>query len=1179
MNHIKKLLAILLCLCLMASLCTFAFAEGEEEESIFVTSETQLTVGTNRLSLTDNTKITVFEFVSTQSGIYRFTLTGSSAKLYTVDGSTFYMFNPVEQTTKKFEKEIKDSYVGAPMLVGVMARGNVSVKIERIGDASFDVAAQPYETYEPTATLKKFTKPAGMALTYVDVTKPHTAVPDSEGNYRLDSVNGPVLYIDLANAPYVPIAAAASNGNMKVILYKPDGSFDKKIEFITCINKYYGYLDNSTNTSVPGYTDGGIYPLTYDMIYIMQTYSDFSGWNDYDSPNYLFKTESANETESAIKTPVDKDTAWMFPVCYDANDLLGGKNNPHQVNGNTEITVPAGGTAHLSVLDQDGLIMKVTGADGFSVNDKADSNGTYQTEIDGNKVDCTLKNNTSADQTYAINFNIPLGAPSNPETITQPGVYNAPLNGNADGYSYSYTADFEGYVEISSAALYAINGTISQTDPTRVDVMPGDTVKITIYGNAATAWSLTTHTHVWADASCLTPKTCACGATKGEPAPHDFVSGNGICYGVNLAENEECGLDIRILLMEDNNHIEVPAGATNYYYGNFGGKNATLIGDNVTVAHNGNTYPVSGSVIFPAVGNPFNPSVFAVTNTGTEKGEYDLNFAFANGSKDAPVLLTEGGAYTTEFTGEAIDYFYNYTAAADGTLTVTMTGNNWQYVINNNTAGKYGDTHWCDDDPPVPGESVEMQAGDVIEIMIAFYDPTMSNPPAPVDWRLDIHTHNWSAETCAADTTCSDCDVTKPAPPHNYQNGVCATCGHSIQIRLLETENEITVPAGETNYYIGLYQGMFATLIGENVTISHDGQTHDVAGSVTFTVAGDPTDTRTPCVFAVTNNGDAEATYQLNFVHPEGTKGNPEEMPKDGEYSVELKEGNGGYYYSYTAKENGTVKVTMLTKDKWQYLVNNIDSSYYGDTHVYSDDPAVTEEEVTVKKGDLVEIMVSTADAANPWSAPAGTIKISVAFTKAAENDNDHDTPVGGGGEGTPQPDGEKPDDSKPEGGVDKPADKPDSDKPENDKEDTAPNAPTDGEDEGGKEEPKPQLGIDLDGDGASDMLLEDNMLIETDDGMGIDLNGDGVVDAMVLDLNNDGIWDGVDIDYDGVVDMQIIQIVTETPNAPQNGGSDYGSDNTSPVTGEATSALPYILLTMAAAVLFGTTLRKKMRG
>ena len=118
---------------------------------------------------------------------------------------------------------------------------------------------------------------------------------------------------------------------MKVVIYDEQGNFVEKIEFITCINTYNGYVDNSTNRPVAGYTDKGIYPLTDDLVYIMQTYTSISEWNDATSPNYLF-------TDMVI----DTDTAWMFPVCYDAERLIGGKKNPYKVYSDSQITLPAG---------------------------------------------------------------------------------------------------------------------------------------------------------------------------------------------------------------------------------------------------------------------------------------------------------------------------------------------------------------------------------------------------------------------------------------------------------------------------------------------------------------------------------------------------------------------------------------------------------------------------------------------------------------------------------------------------------------------------------------------------------------------------------------------------------------------------------------------------------------------
>jgi len=303
MKRIKQLLAMLLCVCVLGTMCVLSAAAL----STTANREVKLTIGVTTLTLTDEAVISVMEFIPGEAGMYKISLEG--ATLYRVYGSmgAGYFYHQEVVAGNVLEIEIKESLKNSPMLLGAAGNGTATLTIERQGEASFDVNALPYETYQHTEKLTKFDLPDDIVLAYVDVTVPHTAVKGGDGYYHLDRADGPILYFDFVGSPYVPISAAAANGAMKDVLYDENGNFLKKEEYITCINTYYGYTDNATNRPVAGYTDKGIYPLTDDLVYIMQTHTTNCGWNDISSANYLF----ADET-------VDADTAWMFPVCYDA---------------------------------------------------------------------------------------------------------------------------------------------------------------------------------------------------------------------------------------------------------------------------------------------------------------------------------------------------------------------------------------------------------------------------------------------------------------------------------------------------------------------------------------------------------------------------------------------------------------------------------------------------------------------------------------------------------------------------------------------------------------------------------------------------------------------------------------------------------------------------------------------
>ena len=213
---------------------------------------------------------------------------------------------------------------------------------------------------------------------------------------------------------------------------------------------------------------------------------------------------------------IDTDTAWMFPVCYDAERLIGGKKNPYKVYSDSQITLPAGESAYFTVYNKNGLDVTVAGAAGFSVDDTADTAGEYTAQVSGDEVTFLLKNTSAARQTYQIGFGAPIGTPENPEMLSQGGNYTATPDG-ADGYTYNYVVTDDGYINVTvNGGTCSINGGSASSAPAKLNVTAGDVVTITIHGSGNVAWALEVHAHVWADASCLTPATCVCGAGGAE---------------------------------------------------------------------------------------------------------------------------------------------------------------------------------------------------------------------------------------------------------------------------------------------------------------------------------------------------------------------------------------------------------------------------------------------------------------------------------------------------------------------------------------------------------------------------------------------------------------------------------------------------------------------------------------
>lgn len=120
-----------------------------------------------------------------------------------------------------------------------------------------------------------------------------------------------------------------------------------------------------------------------------------------------------------------------------------------------------------------------------------------------------------------------------------------------------------------------------------------------------------------------------------------------------------------------------------------------------------------------------------------------------------------------------------------------------------------------------------------------------------------------------------------------------------------------------------------------------------------------------------------------------------------GSHTTTLAEGNQGYYYQWTATEEGTVTVSIDSATGWMYSVDceyPDGSAAYGDIHWSDDDPLVPSESFDVEIGTTLRIFISTYDPANFFSNPEGSVEWSISFV-AGE--------VEGGGAGSGDGEGE----------------------------------------------------------------------------------------------------------------------------------------------------------------------------
>lgn len=184
--------------------------------------------------------------------------------------------------------------------------------------------------------------------------------------------------------------------------------------------------------------------------------------------------------------------------------------------------------------------------------------------------------------------------------------------------------------------------------------------------------------------------------------------------------------------------------------------------------------------------------------------------------------------------------------------------------------------------------------------------------------------------------------------------------------------------AGETDYYLAYKMADTIITIKGDVTVTVDGKTYQNENGVT-TVYVDAPSPFVHVAIAVCNEGEEDAQYTISLSSPLGSQNNPAEL-KLGENTVDIEEGDdNGYWYAWTATEDGILEITMDTQKNWSYSVKNNTSYSSTEIRTSADDEVYTSDFVEVKKGDEVRVMVTTFDAKNPYTAPAGTITITAA--------------------------------------------------------------------------------------------------------------------------------------------------------------------------------------------------------
>lgn len=258
-----------------------------------------------------------FLFTPTEAGKYEFSVVGGETEIGYYGAPHFVQStSAVEVVDGKFTQNIKENMIGTGdtgttvIVIGVdvvEAADSTILCIERIGDPDLDMSDEPWDVYETTEDLQKYTLPAGAKLVDFDVTADGYEVVfnETDGYYHLNTADGPLVVMYLTadpTIPYVPcFQTILEHSGVNKYFFDENGEFVKKEDYSQCLLEYFDYTDDET----------GVYPLTEDLKYIVQSRGGYYGWWDSSSPNFIFKDEAGLPIAD-----LNTDIAWLFMCAY-----------------------------------------------------------------------------------------------------------------------------------------------------------------------------------------------------------------------------------------------------------------------------------------------------------------------------------------------------------------------------------------------------------------------------------------------------------------------------------------------------------------------------------------------------------------------------------------------------------------------------------------------------------------------------------------------------------------------------------------------------------------------------------------------------------------------------------------------------------------------------------------------
>lgn len=286
---------------------------GENAQELSVGTAYYISQGCTNIPLSAEGR-SYYIFVPQETGKYEVSLVGSDAPIGYYGGTIHYIWDhsAADVVDNKFIVNVKAGQLGgAVMIIGVDAgEGQAILCVQNIGEPDWSVEDEPWTVYQAKSVMEPYTLPAGAKLNKFDLTASTDTYKlvknETDGFYHLGSADGALVVVQIGNTSaetdYLPpFETILEKQGIRRYFYDDDGNFLRKEEYSDCVTKY---IENADEQS-------GVYPLTDDLMYIIQQQGAQAGWFDANGSSYLFKDANGNKLIG-----INDEISWLFMCRY-----------------------------------------------------------------------------------------------------------------------------------------------------------------------------------------------------------------------------------------------------------------------------------------------------------------------------------------------------------------------------------------------------------------------------------------------------------------------------------------------------------------------------------------------------------------------------------------------------------------------------------------------------------------------------------------------------------------------------------------------------------------------------------------------------------------------------------------------------------------------------------------------